>query len=177
MTASAHPSTPTTSMAHSTLREGVVAGTLGAAAVALWFLIVDMVTGRPLHTPAVLGALVSGASDPIVAAEGADRLKLAALYTPLHFIAFALFGVLVVFLVHRAQRRPSLLMLALLLFAAFEVAFTGFVAILEQTALGDLAWYQVAIGNLIAVVVMGWYVLHRHPGVHDMWTHSLDERE
>ena len=49
---------------------------------------------------------------------------LAALYTLIHFILFALFGVLVMFLMHRGEQ-TSLLMLALMLFAVFEVCFTG----------------------------------------------------
>jgi len=40
----------------SVIREGVAAGTLSAAAVALWYLIWDSIGGRPLHTPALLGA-------------------------------------------------------------------------------------------------------------------------
>jgi hypothetical protein len=165
-----HSSPPT----HSTLREGIVAGVLGALSVALWFLIVDGVAGRPLHTPALLGAIVVRATDPMVASEGPNRLMLAALYTPIHFILFSLFGVLVLALVHGSKRQPSLLMLAVILFVAFEVGFTGLVAILEQTALGNLAWYQVAIGNIIAVIVMAWYVWRRHPGIPTSWSHSLD---
>jgi hypothetical protein len=176
MATSVHRDTGAASLAHSTFREGVVVGMLGALAVAVWFLIVDTVAGRPLHTPAVLGAIVSHAADPIAAADGPDRLKLAALYTPIHCILFALFGVVVVFLIHHAQRRPSLLTLGVMLFAAFEVGFTGMVALLEQTALGDLAWYQVAIGNLIAVVAMGWYLMRRHPGVAEIWSHRFDDR-
>ena len=99
-----------------------------------------------------------------------------ALYTPIHCILFALFGIVVMFLTHRAQRQPSILMLALILFVVFEVGFTGLVAMLEQTALGDLAWYQVAIGNLIAVALMGWYVVRRHPGMKDVWGHRLDDQ-
>jgi hypothetical protein len=148
---------------------------LGALAVALWFLIVDVVAGNALHTPALLGAIVSRASDPVAAADGPSRLMFVALYTPIHFILFALFGVIVVFLMHRAQKRPSVLMLALLLFAAFEAGFTGLVAMLAQTALGGLAWYQVAIGNLIAVAVMAWYVVKRHPGLGAVWSHRLDD--
>ena len=34
---------------HRTLREGVLAGFLGASAVALWFLILDTVAGRPFR--------------------------------------------------------------------------------------------------------------------------------
>ena len=33
--------------------EGVVAGTLGAVTVALWFFVIDLFQGRPLHTPVV----------------------------------------------------------------------------------------------------------------------------
>jgi hypothetical protein len=161
--------------AHSTVREGVIVGGLGALAVALWFLLVDGIAGRALHTPALLGAVVLRRPDPIAASEGPNRLMLVALYTPIHFFLFALFGVLVVFLMHRAKKQPSLLMLALILFAAFEGAFTGLVAILEQTGLGDLAWYQVGIGNLIAVIVMGWYVRRLHPHVSALWSHRLDD--
>lgn len=175
MTASAHSSVRPIGPAHSTIREGVIAGALGALAVALWFLLVDGLAGRVLHTPALLGAMVLRTPDPIAAADGPNRLMLAALYTPIHFSLFALFGVLVVFLMHRANKRPSLLTLALVLFAVFEGGFTGLVAMLEQTALGDLAWQQVAIGNLIAVIVMGWYVWRRHPDVPAIWSRRLDE--
>ena len=175
MIASAGSSVRPVRPAHSTIREGVIAGGLGALAVALWFLLVDGIAGRALHTPALLGAMVLRTPDPIAASEGPNRVMLAALYTPIHFILFALFGMLVVFLMHRAKKQPSLLMLALMLFAVFEGGFTGLVAILAGTALGDLAWYQVAIGNLIAVIVMGWYVWRRHPDVPAIWSHRLDD--
>ena len=38
------------------LREGVIAGLIGAAVVAVWFLIYDAASGRPFRTPALLGA-------------------------------------------------------------------------------------------------------------------------
>ncbi|PYO75233.1 MAG: hypothetical protein DMD64_01075, partial [Gemmatimonadetes bacterium] len=47
------------------LREGFIAGCIGAAAVAVWFLIVDSINGQPLYTPAMLGSAVFwGAPDP-----------------------------------------------------------------------------------------------------------------
>ena len=36
-------------------QEGMIAGALGALTIALWFLLVDTVAGRPLWTPTVLG--------------------------------------------------------------------------------------------------------------------------
>jgi hypothetical protein len=174
MTASAQRAVRHADKSHSTVREGIITGGLGAFAVAGWFLIVDSVARRPLHTPALLGAIVANAPDPMTASEGPNKIMFAALYTPIHFFLFALFGVLVVLLLHRAAKVPSLLMFALLLFAAFEVGFAGLVAILEQTALGDLAWYQVAIGNFIAVAVMSWYLMRRHSGLSRLWQRSLD---
>ena len=40
------------------LHEGFIAGLIGAAAVALWFLVVDVIAGRPFFTPAMLGSAV-----------------------------------------------------------------------------------------------------------------------
>ncbi len=40
------------------LREGLVAGLIGAGSVASWFLVVDIIAGRPFFTPAVLGSAV-----------------------------------------------------------------------------------------------------------------------
>ena len=47
------------------LREGFIAGCIGAASVAVWFLIVDTINGQPLFTPAMLGSAVFwGAPSP-----------------------------------------------------------------------------------------------------------------
>lgn len=159
---------------HGLIREGIVTGIIGAAAVALWFLIVDLVRGQPLHTPALLGAVVSGAADPLIAADAPGRMTYVALYTVLHVIAFAIVGVIAVFVVHRAERAPALFGLLLMLFAAIEVAFTAFVALLEVRALGDIAWYQVAVGNLVAAVSMGWYLWRSHPRARSSFARQFD---
>jgi hypothetical protein len=150
---------------HGLVREGVVTGLIGAAAVAAWFLVVDTVGGRPLYTPALLGAVLAGSSDAATVAEGASRLSHAALYSVVHLLAFAALGVLATFLVHRAERTPALVALLLMLFAAVEVSFIAFVALLEVQSIGEIAWYQVAIGNVIAALVMGWYLIRNHPSV------------
>src|SRR5262245_59238304 len=42
----------------SALREGIVAGLIGAAVVAIWFFVFDILRGRPFLTPSLLGSLV-----------------------------------------------------------------------------------------------------------------------
>lgn len=43
---------------HSITREGTVAGVVGGALVALWYLIYDTASGQPLRTPTVLGEII-----------------------------------------------------------------------------------------------------------------------
>src|SRR6266550_2332676 len=59
------------------LREGFIAGCIGAAAVAVWFLIVDTVNGRAFFTPAMLGSAVFwGVHDPAEVEEAPSTLFL-----------------------------------------------------------------------------------------------------
>ena len=54
----------TTTVGNPIVRNGIAAGLLGAAAVALWFLIFDWARGHPFETPALLAAtLLHVASD------------------------------------------------------------------------------------------------------------------
>ena len=47
------------------LRDGIIAGLIGAAIVAVWFLIYDAARGYPFRTPALLGAAaIQGVRDP-----------------------------------------------------------------------------------------------------------------
>jgi len=60
----------------SILREGIVAGCIGAAVVAVWFLVFDLARGTPLLTPALLGHVVFHGIDapgPVPIAAGPDR--------------------------------------------------------------------------------------------------------
>ena len=67
------------------LREGVVAGLIGAAVVAVWFLALDLIRGEPLRTPAVLA---SG----FFRLSGGEGILL---YTAAHGLAFIVFGIFV----------------------------------------------------------------------------------
>lgn len=142
---------------HSTWREGLVAGFIGATGVALWLLVVDLVSGRPFYTPTVLGgglfSLIGANVSPTESMMG---------YTVFHYAAFIAIGVAAVSAIHGARTHPSVLALVLLLFAVAELGFYGLTALLAESRLGDLAWYQVGVANLIATVLMGTYLWRRH---------------
>ncbi len=142
------------------IREGFIAGMIGAAIVAVWFLAYDAFKGQPLRTPALLGAAVfEGVSDP-----GAVKIEFGRVlgYTVLHGVAFAIFGIVAALLLVAAERLPVLLLGLFMLFAAFEVLFFGFVMILGQSLLGAVVWWAIFVANLLATAGMLVYFFFGH---------------
>jgi len=140
------------------LREGFIAGLIGAAAVALWFLIVDVIAGRPFFTPAMLGSAVFwGVHDPAqVVIAGTVAAALAA----------------------EVEVAPPTLYLIVVSFAVFEFGFYIMLAVLAQPLLGALAWWNVAIGNAIAAYGMGYYLWREHPKIKEaLRVHPLGETD
>lgn len=147
--------------AHPVLREGLIAGLVGAGLVAIWFLGVDALLREPLFTPGALGsALFLGADGPEGVRIGAATV---AGYTVVHLAAFLLFGVVASGLVTQAEKFPPLVFALLLLFVAFEVLFVGLSALLGVWLLEELAWWSVLAGNLLAAAGMGTYLWRAHP--------------
>lgn len=161
--------------ARSIVTEGLIAGLLGATTVALWFLIVDFVRGRPFLVPAALGhALVHA----IGAARNEGAVAHILVYTVFHYIAFAVVGVLAAAILRRAETHVSVLAGAFLLFVIFEIGFYLLSAVIaESPSLGAAGWYFVALGNLIAAVVMGTYLWRAHPGLGARLDDALSGRE
>ena len=143
------------------LMEGVVAGLIGAAIVAVWFMIFDAVAGRPFFTPSALGsALFLGVTD-----LNAVSVHMGAVvgYSAVHLGAFAVMGVVASAVLTQAEEVPPLLLGAVLLFVAFEAAFMGFIAIGAEFLLGPLAWTSIAFANVLAAGGMGYYLWRKHP--------------
>ena len=143
------------------LTEGIRVGLAGAGAVALWFLFVDLVAGRALFTPGALGSAVFlGASSPDQVVVNATTVGL---YTLLHGMVFLLVALALTALFRAADRSPSMVAGILLLTVALEALFVGAVAIVAQFLLGQLAWWAVLGGNVVASVAMGGLLLRSHP--------------
>ena len=156
------------------MREGFVAGLIGASAVAFWFLVVDLIAGRAFFTPAMLGSAVFwGLRDP---AAVEITFPTVVGYTLLHVVLFTLAGMVAAGLAAMVDRFPTTLFLVVVFFAIFEVGFYLVVAIVAQPLLGALAWSNVAIGNLIAAGGMGYYLWTAHPRIREeLALHPLGE--
>lgn len=156
------------------LREGFIAGCIGAATVALWFLAVDLINGRPLFTPAMLGGAVFwNLHDPAAVVIEPARIFG---YTMIHMSAFVIVGVIAAALAAEVEYAPSTLFLVVVGFCFFEVGFYILVALLAKPLLGYLAWWNVAIGNGLAALTMGYYLWREHPRIgEELRRHPLGE--
>jgi uncharacterized membrane protein YphA (DoxX/SURF4 family) len=155
------------------LVDGVTAGVIGATVIALWFLVVDTLDGRPLFTPITLGAGLLGATATDAAGPGAFGLLAA--YTLFHYAAFLLVGLAAAYIVGLADREPSVLLGFVLLFAVAEVGIYALVAILDVASpLGPHAWLTLMMGNLLAVGAMGTFFYRRRSGLGAQFRRALD---
>lgn len=145
------------------LNEGVIAGLLGAGLVALWFFVVDMAVGQPLLTPAALGSALFLGADRMADVQITAGTVVG--YTAVHLGVFSAVGILVAAFVRRVEEMPQLILGGVLIFVSLETVFVGYLAIVAEFLLGDLAWWAIALGNLLAAFGMGVFFVRRHPGL------------
>jgi hypothetical protein len=152
----AHPRLPSNLVGSwgGVLREGTVAGLIGAGVIMLWFLLLDSLHGQPLRTPTLLGTALLGR------AETTDAVLA---YSVLHVLAFVLFGLITATLVAGADEQPSFLFPLVILYVAFEVFIFAVVLVLARWVFDELAGWAVVVGNLLAATGMLAYYITGHP--------------
>jgi hypothetical protein len=160
--------TVVSSTRHSTLREGVIAGILGATGVAVWFFVVDAVGGRLFYTPRSMGEAFAGA----LGAGPLSGVLAVIIYTIFHYVVFIIVSTIVAAIVHRSRQDPTILAATLLVFVAAEAGFYAFMTILNASALfGRFGWFQLVATNILGAGLVGLYLWRVHPGLKA----SLDE--
>lgn len=146
---------------HTILGEATDAGFLGAAAVALWFLIHDTLRGRPLLTPSVLGQLfLLGNPHPSTATIDFGAMIM---YTVVHFLLFLGFGFALAAMVRVSVEQPIARFGLVVLFAVFELIFYVAVNVVSTEVGALFPLWTVAGANLLATAVMGGYFWIRYP--------------
>lgn len=144
-------------------QEGIVAGVIGAATVAVWFFALDTLTGRPLSTPTLLGATLfrRGAA---VAVPGVS-LEMVLMFTWVHGLVFVALGGIASWLLAQAERHPSFGFGVLMLFVIFQFGFMVVAMLFASPILVALGWPAILGANLLAAATMTAYFFWRHPSL------------
>jgi len=150
--------------ADSTYEEGLVAGLLGAATIAVWFLILDSLAGRPFRTPTILGTAIFRGGQGLTSPDGVPvSFEMVLLYTWIHALVFWVIAGVAARLLRVAERQPNAGVGILLLFVVFEFGFVVAALMFAEAVLHALTWPAILGGNLLAALVMGVYFWRRHP--------------
>jgi hypothetical protein len=148
---------------HELFREGLLTGAIGAAAVAVWFLITDFAQGRPLSTPSVLGQVILfGSTTPVVTPVQTAPLLA---YTLLHIGAFVLFGIAITQMVHLAMSSPLARFGLMMLAVVFELFFLIMLYAAFNATSYLFPWWSVLAANTLSLLFMGYYLKRNHPGL------------
>ena len=161
-------STPTTDAprrdVQTLYQEGMIAGLIGAAVVALWFLAIDALQGRPLHTPTVLGTALFGRGNGLVPLDTLPpSTEMVLMFTWVHGLAFAALGGVASHLLGLAERHPSVGFGILLLFVLFQFGFTAAAMLFAAPVLQAISLWAILGANLLAAAAMTIYFRFRHP--------------
>jgi len=143
--------------------EGIIAGSIGAAAIAVWFLILDAIKGRPFYTPSLLATVLFRPGGGLTAPESVEiSFEQVLGYTWVHWLVFCVIGGVASLLLRAAERNPDLGFGILLLFVVFEFGFLVGALLFANAILRVIAWQEILGGNLLAAAAMAAYFWRRH---------------
>ena len=125
---------------------GVVAGVIGATALAFWFLVIDGSLGEPFRTPGFLGGALLG-TDALEAGPGPVIL-----FTLVHYSAFIVVGLGISWALSKIHTTPNIFLGLALGFGLFDLVFYTSVTVTGIDVIGEFGWPAVLVGNLIAGV-------------------------
>jgi hypothetical protein len=143
--------------------EGVSAGVLGAATVAVWFFILDLFNGRPFYTPSALGSALFRRGVEIDQLHTLPvSVEMVVIYTWVHGLAFCVIGGVASRLIALAERNVNFGFGIVLFFVIFEFGFVAAAFLFAEPILHALTWPAVLMGNLLAAAAMGLYFWRHH---------------
>ena len=142
--------------------EAFIAGVIGYAVVALFYVILNLLAGRhPFYTAAVLGQGIvrapPGSGEPVVAFGPIVA------YNAVHLVVFLTIGLVAAWLVFATEKIPQLWFVGLLIFVTALMASIGVVLVYSAPVAGALPWWSIVAANVIAAFLMGAYLVGAHP--------------
>lgn len=154
------------------LTEGSRVGLVGATAIWLWLLAVDVITGEPLRTSGLLGRDLLRTLLP---GDPPSLLSSVAAFTLAHYALWILLGTLVVRAIAADARSPGLLIVVVFILTLLQFAVVGITLIINETQLPGHAWPALFGGNVIGLLVAGTYLVRRHPALRAQLRRDGDE--
>lgn len=150
------------------LRDGLSAGTVAYAAVAVFYSGFDLLASRgPLFTINLLGrAFFRDLRDPsVLQFPVALDFGAAFMYNAMHLAASLGIGLVVMGLVEQAEREPRQARFVSALIAAGFLATVLVVGRVTEPLSVVLPWWSVVAANAVASAASGLYVMRRRPGI------------
>jgi hypothetical protein len=95
-------------------------------------------------------------------------------YTIFHYVAFFLVGIVLTVIVHQAERTPGILAGLLVALVVMTLGFYMIAAAFAQSALGQIAWAQIFVANLLAAGLMLGYLWRKHPKLDHQLKQALE---
>lgn len=153
------------------LYETFYGGAIGGSILALFFLVVDSVTQRPLFTPSLLGTAIF--TDVPLSAATEIRLDMVAYFSILHFVTFLGAGGLLSWLYRSLDpyARRSTFLVALT-FAVFTGGFSlvGLTLAPGMVSVIGLVW--IVLGNLLTALGMVAFLERAHGGSEEAYAEA-----
>jgi hypothetical protein len=147
-------------------QEGMIAGVLGALTIALWFLLLDTLSGRPLWTPTVLGTALFRGGAGLGAPEALPvSLEMVLMFTWVHGLVFVGLGGIAARLLSHVERHPRSGFGVLLFFVVFQFGFIVAATVGATPVLHALTPWSILVANLLAAATMTACFRRRHPGL------------
>lgn len=140
------------------VRDGVVAGLIGAGVVAVAHGAADALSGELLRTPTVLGALLTEGAAAARAATPDPELALE--FTGLHVAVWLVLGIAGSGLITLVDTRPKL---ASLVFGTFAFVFISLSYLSGAYAIPGLGAMHLWVGTLLGSAAAAGYLSWRHP--------------
>ena len=152
------------------LKEGVIAGALGASVIALWTTAADALTDRLGVTPALVGAwLFSGFGVRGFALNVTG-------YLVSLFLGVGVVGVITSYLYNASEEQPSRFTSFVGMLVALEVILIMVLVLAARSELfGADAWIYGLVGNALGAWAMGRYLWRQHhPEMSWNWEQAND---
>jgi hypothetical protein len=139
-------------------------GGIGGSTIALFFLLMDLIEGRPLYTPSMMGAALFDRVAP--ATVESVRLDMVAFFSILHFVTFALLSVGLSYITRAARAvEGHILVMAAIVFSVL----TAFILVADWLfmpgVVATLGYGQVIVANALTGLAMAAFMKWSHrPG-------------